>query len=98
VAAAVHEGAVDRLRPKIMTVAAITLGLAPILWSHGTGADVMKRIAAPMVGGMVTSTVLTLVVIPAIYLIWRRRQVRGGVHVGLVPEAPLTATAPTATG
>jgi Cu(I)/Ag(I) efflux system membrane protein CusA/SilA len=76
VAAAVHEGAVDRLRPKIMTVAAITLGLAPILWSHGTGADVMKRIAAPMVGGMVTSTVLTLVVIPAIYLIWRRWEIR----------------------
>ena len=76
VAAAVREGAVDRLRPKIMTVAAITLGLAPILWSHGTGADVMKRIAVPMVGGMVTSTVLTLVVIPAIYLIWRRREIR----------------------
>jgi Cu(I)/Ag(I) efflux system membrane protein CusA/SilA len=57
-----------------MTVVAITAGLAPILWSHGTGADVMKRIAAPMVGGMVTSTVLTLVVIPAIYLIWRRWQ------------------------
>ncbi|MEO8479728.1 MAG: CusA/CzcA family heavy metal efflux RND transporter [Gemmatimonadota bacterium] len=76
VAAAVHEGAVDRLRPKIMTVVAITAGLAPILWSHGTGADVMKRIAAPMVGGMITSTVLTLVVIPAIYLIWRRRQIR----------------------
>jgi Cu(I)/Ag(I) efflux system membrane protein CusA/SilA len=74
VAAAVREGAVDRLRPKIMTVVAITAGLAPILWSHGTGADVMKRIAAPMVGGMVTSTVLTLVVIPAIYLIWRRWQ------------------------
>ncbi|MDH3571564.1 MAG: efflux RND transporter permease subunit, partial [Gemmatimonadota bacterium] len=67
--------AVDRLRPKIMTVMAITLGLAPILWSHGTGADVMKRIAAPMVGGMVTSTILTLVVIPAIYLIWRRWEV-----------------------
>ena len=75
VAAAVREGAVDRLRPKIMTVMAITLGLAPILWSHGTGADVMKRIAAPMVGGMVTSTILTLVVIPAIYLIWRRWEV-----------------------
>jgi Cu(I)/Ag(I) efflux system membrane protein CusA/SilA len=83
VAAAVREGAVDRLRPKIMTVAAITLGLAPILWSQGTGADVMKRIAVPMVGGMVTSTVLTLVVIPAIYLIWRRwelgRRARGRV-------------------
>ncbi len=75
VAAAVREGAVDRLRPKIMTVVAITAGLAPILWSHGTGADVMKRIAAPMVGGMITSTILTLVVIPAIYLIWRRWQI-----------------------
>jgi copper/silver efflux system protein len=75
VAAAVREGAVDRLRPKIMTVVAITAGLAPILWSHGTGADVMKRIAAPMVGGMITSTILTLVVIPAIYFIWRRWQV-----------------------
>src|SRR3989304_5761393 len=71
VAAAVREGAVERLRPKMMTVIAIIAGLAPILWSQGTGADVMKRIAAPMVGGMVTSTVLTLVVIPAIYLLWR---------------------------
>jgi Cu(I)/Ag(I) efflux system membrane protein CusA/SilA len=74
VAEAVHEGAVGRLRPKMMTVVAIIAGLAPILWSHGTGADVMKRIAAPMVGGMVTSTVLTLVVIPSIYLLWRRGQ------------------------
>jgi Cu(I)/Ag(I) efflux system membrane protein CusA/SilA len=71
--AAVHDGAVGRLRPKVMTVATVILGLAPILWSHGTGADVMKRIAAPMVGGMVTSTLLTLVVIPAIYLLWKRR-------------------------
>ncbi len=75
VADAVREGAVERLRPKMMTVIAIIAGLAPILWSHGTGADVMKRIAAPMVGGMVTSTVLTLVVIPSIYLLWRRGQV-----------------------
>jgi len=74
VAEAVREGALDRLRPKMMTVTAIIAGLAPILWSHGTGADVMKRIAAPMVGGMVSSTVLTLVVIPAIYLIWRRAE------------------------
>ncbi len=72
VAAAVHEGAVERLRPKVMTVVAIMAGLAPILWGHGTGADVMKRIAAPMIGGMITSTVLTLVVIPAIYYLWRR--------------------------
>ncbi|UCF41136.1 MAG: efflux RND transporter permease subunit [Gemmatimonadota bacterium] len=77
VAAAVREGALERLRPKIMTVTAIIAGLAPILWGSGTGADVMKRIAAPMVGGMITSTVLTLVVIPAIYLLWRRRQVAG---------------------
>jgi Cu(I)/Ag(I) efflux system membrane protein CusA/SilA len=75
VAAAVREGALERLRPKIMTVTAIMAGLAPILWSRGTGADVMKRIAAPMVGGMVTATVLTLVVIPAIYLLWRNWQV-----------------------
>ena len=82
VAAAVREGAVDRLRPKMMTVTAIIAGLAPILWSTGTGADVMKRIAAPMVGGMVTSTLLTLVVIPAIFLLWRRWE------LGRQPEAP----------
>jgi Cu(I)/Ag(I) efflux system membrane protein CusA/SilA len=77
-AAAVTEGAVERLRPKVMTVVAIMAGLAPILWGAGTGADVMKRIAAPMVGGMVTSTVLTLVVIPVIYYLWRvRPQPRG---------------------
>ena len=76
VADAVREGAVDRLRPKLMTVLTIILGLTPILWSSGTGADVMKRIAAPMVGGMVTSTLLTLVVLPAVYLLWRRRQIR----------------------
>ena len=61
----------ERLRPKVMTVVAIMAGLAPILWSEGTGADVMKRIAAPMVGGMVTSTLLTLVVIPVMYSLWR---------------------------
>jgi Cu(I)/Ag(I) efflux system membrane protein CusA/SilA len=77
VADAVREGAVDRLRPKLMTVLTIILGLTPILWSTGTGADVMKRIAAPMVGGMATSTLLTLVVLPAVYLLWRRWQIRG---------------------
>jgi len=75
VAEAVREGALERLRPVVMTVAAITAGLAPILWSAGTGADVMKRIAAPMVGGMVSATFLTLAVIPALYLLWRRRQI-----------------------
>ena len=70
---AVEQGAVGRVRPKIMTVTAIMAGLVPILWSQGVGADVMKRIAAPMVGGMITSTVLTLVVIPAVYSLWRER-------------------------
>jgi Cu(I)/Ag(I) efflux system membrane protein CusA/SilA len=68
---AVIEGAVQRVRPKMMTVTAIIAGLLPIMWSHGAGADVMKRIAAPMIGGMVTSTILTLAVIPAIYALWR---------------------------
>jgi Cu(I)/Ag(I) efflux system membrane protein CusA/SilA len=68
---AVIEGAVMRVRPKMMTVSAIIAGLLPIMWSRGTGADVMKRIAAPMVGGMVTSTILTLVIIPVIYYMWR---------------------------
>lgn len=75
VADAVVEGALERLRPVVMTVTTVVAGLMPILWSQGTGADVMKRIAAPMVGGMVSATVLTLVVIPAIYLIWRRHSV-----------------------
>ena len=78
--AAVEFGAVERVRPKMMTVVAIMAALLPILWSQGTGADVMKRIAAPMVGGMVTSTILTLVVIPAIYSIWKERALaRSGV-------------------
>lgn len=65
--AAIMEGAVGRVRPKIMTVTAIIAGLLPIMWTHGTGAEVMQRIAVPMIGGMVSSTVLTLVVIPVIY-------------------------------
>lgn len=65
--AAIMEGAVERVRPKMMTVVAIMAGLLPILWSHGTGSEVMQRIAVPMIGGMVSSTILTLVVIPAIY-------------------------------
>jgi copper/silver efflux system protein len=68
---AVLEGAVQRVRPKMMTVMAILMGLLPIMWSTGTGADVMKRIAAPMVGGIVTSFVLELLIYPAIYTIWK---------------------------
>jgi Cu(I)/Ag(I) efflux system membrane protein CusA/SilA len=78
---AIMEGAVERVRPKMMTVAAIMAGLLPILWSHGAGAEVMQRIAVPMIGGMVSSTVLTLIVIPAIYAVvkglgLRKRQSR----------------------
>ena len=73
---AIMEGAVQRVRPKMMTVAAIMGGLLPIMWTTGTGADVMKRIAAPMIGGMVSSTALTLIVIPILYSMWRRVQLR----------------------
>jgi len=72
---AVVEGAVERVRPKMMTVTAIMAGLLPIFWGNGTGASVMKRIAAPMVGGMISSTILTLVVIPAVYSLWKERSV-----------------------
>jgi Cu(I)/Ag(I) efflux system membrane protein CusA/SilA len=65
--AAIMEGAVERVRPKLMTVVAIMAGLLPIMWSRGAGSEVMSRIAAPMIGGMISSTILTLAVIPAIY-------------------------------
>jgi Cu(I)/Ag(I) efflux system membrane protein CusA/SilA len=68
---AIHHGAVKRVRPKIMTASVIIAGLIPIMWSHGTGADVMKRIAAPMVGGVVTSVMLELMVYPVIYFLWK---------------------------
>jgi Cu(I)/Ag(I) efflux system membrane protein CusA/SilA len=72
---AIMEGAVDRVRPKMMTVTAIMGGLLPILWGSGAGGSVMRRIAAPMIGGMISSTVLTLLVIPAIYALWKERQI-----------------------
>jgi Cu(I)/Ag(I) efflux system membrane protein CusA/SilA len=72
--AAIEEGAVQRIRPKMMTVMAILMGLLPIMWSHGTGADVMKRIAAPMIGGIVTSFLLELLIYPVIFEIWRSWQ------------------------
>ena len=73
---AITEGAVRRIRPKMMTVMAILVGLLPIMWSHGAGADVMKRIAAPMIGGVISSFLLELMVYPAIYEVWRGRQIR----------------------
>src|SRR5213080_2010591 len=80
---AIIEGAVKRLRPKVMTVAVMFMGLLPIMWSHGTGADVMKRIAAPMIGGIFTSFLMELLVYPAIYAIWRRRQLPSPRGAGL---------------
>ena len=78
-------GAVERVRPKMMTVTAIMAGLVPILWSTGTGSEVMQRIAVPMIGGMVSSTILTLIVIPAIYALvkgWRLPKAGKGVEAG----------------
>ena len=73
---AIYHGAVKRVRPKTMTAAVIIAGLLPILWSHGAGADVMKRIATPMIGGIITSTVMELVVFPAIFFLWRSRRIQ----------------------
>jgi Cu(I)/Ag(I) efflux system membrane protein CusA/SilA len=68
------EGTIQRVRPKLMTVSTMLIGLVPLLWAEGSGADVMKRIAAPMVGGLVTSAFLTLEIIPVIYTYWRNEQ------------------------
>jgi Cu(I)/Ag(I) efflux system membrane protein CusA/SilA len=68
---AIIHGAVKRIRPKMMTVAAAMMGLLPIMWSQGTGADMMKRIAAPMIGGLITSFIMELLVYPPIYSIWK---------------------------
>jgi Cu(I)/Ag(I) efflux system membrane protein CusA/SilA len=77
---AVMEGAVERVRPKMMTVVAIMAGLLPIMWGTGTGSEVMSRIAAPMVGGMISSTVLTLAVIPAIYALVKQWRLKRGLE------------------
>jgi Cu(I)/Ag(I) efflux system membrane protein CusA/SilA len=74
---AVVEGALLRIRPVIMTVAATIGGLLPIMFGSGTGSEVMRRIAAPMVGGMVSATILTLAVIPALFLLWQQKRVAG---------------------
>ncbi|HET8733524.1 MAG TPA: efflux RND transporter permease subunit, partial [Anaeromyxobacteraceae bacterium] len=83
---AIVHGAVKRVRPKAMTVFAAMMGLLPIMWSTGTGADLMKRIAAPMIGGLVTSFLLELLVYPAVYFLWRRRELPA-------PAAPAVAAA-----
>jgi Cu(I)/Ag(I) efflux system membrane protein CusA/SilA len=75
--ASIMEGAVKRIRPKIMTVSVILAGLIPIMFSHGAGSDIMKRIAAPMIGGVVTSTLLELLIYPSIFFIWRKKGLDG---------------------
>ncbi len=84
---AIYHGAVKRVRPKAMTAAVIIAGLLPILWSHGTGADTMKRIALPMVGGVITSTLMELLVYPAIFFLWRSRGLPSAISADL-PSAP----------
>jgi Cu(I)/Ag(I) efflux system membrane protein CusA/SilA len=81
---AIVQGAAKRLRPKFMTFATMCVGLLPILWSTGTGAEVMKRIAAPMVGGIFTSFLLELLVYPAIYAVWRQRSLAKQTEPALV--------------
>jgi Cu(I)/Ag(I) efflux system membrane protein CusA/SilA len=73
---AIDHGAVKRVRPKIMTASVIIAGLLPIMWSHGAGSDVMKRIAAPMIGGVITSVMMELLVYPAIYFLWKKKEIR----------------------
>jgi Cu(I)/Ag(I) efflux system membrane protein CusA/SilA len=77
---AIREGAVQRVRPKAMTVAVILAGLFPIMWGEGTGSEIMQRIAAPMVGGMITAPLLSMLVIPAAYALMRRRDTRAAVR------------------
>jgi Cu(I)/Ag(I) efflux system membrane protein CusA/SilA len=92
------EGTVQRVRPKLMTVSTMMFGLVPLLWSQGTGADVMKRIAAPMVGGLLTSAFLTLEIIPVVYTYWRLWQLRHGRlptverPVAFAPEHEMSST------
>ncbi len=85
---AIEDGAVKRIRPKMMAVMAILMGLLPIMWSHGAGADVMKRIATPMVGGVITSFVLDLLIYPVVYMVWKGREVRRLARQDVGPAPP----------
>ena len=98
IVAAHAEGTVRRLRPKIMTVTTMAASLLPLLWADGAGAGIMKRVAAPMLGGLVTSALLTLEVLPVIYTIWRSAQLRRAQRAGIpidvvVGQAPAWAAA-----
>jgi len=87
---AIMEGAVERVRPKMMTVVAIMGGLLPIMWSSGTGSEIMQRIAVPMIGGMISSTLLTLIVIPAIYGLVKERGLVSDQPAGSVEAEPVS--------
>jgi Cu(I)/Ag(I) efflux system membrane protein CusA/SilA len=86
IVAAHAEGTVQRLRPKIMTITTMAAGLLPLLWADGSGAEIMKRVAAPMLGGLATSAFLTLEVLPVLYTIWRGRQLRRSQRTGVPLE------------
>ena len=91
IVAAHAEGTVQRLRPKVMTITTMAAGLLPLLWADGSGAEIMKRVAAPMLGGLVTSAFLTLEVLPVLYTIWRYRQLRRAQIAGTVIETVVGA-------
>jgi Cu(I)/Ag(I) efflux system membrane protein CusA/SilA len=88
------EGTVRRLRPKIMTITTMMAALLPLLWAEGAGAEIMRRVAAPMIGGLATSAFLTLEVLPVLYTIWRTSQLRKAQRTG-VPIAVVVGPAPT---
>jgi Cu(I)/Ag(I) efflux system membrane protein CusA/SilA len=83
IVAAHAEGTVRRLRPKLMTITTMALALLPLLWADGAGAEIMRRVAAPMLGGLATSAFLTLEVLPVLYTIWRSRQLRRAQRLGV---------------
>jgi Cu(I)/Ag(I) efflux system membrane protein CusA/SilA len=93
IVAAHAEGTVARLRPKIMTITTMAAGLLPLLWAQGAGAEIMRRVAAPMIGGLVTSAFLTLEVLPVLYTIWRNRQLRHSQRTG-IPLETIVGRAP----
>src|ERR1019366_1659471 len=95
---AIMEGAVERVRPKMMTVVAIMAALLPIMWSTGTGSEIMQRIAVPMIGGMISSTLLTLIVIPAIYGLVKERRLSSHNRAGDAPDVKRRQVAPASPG
>jgi Cu(I)/Ag(I) efflux system membrane protein CusA/SilA len=92
------EGTVRRLRPKIMTITTMAAGLLPLLWADGAGSEIMRRVAAPMLGGLATSAFLTLEVLPVLYTIWRYRQLRRAQRAGIPLQAVIGAVPPWARG